>query len=265
MSASKKPAAFQWDDPFLFERQLTEDERMIRDAARAYAQEKLLPRVLEAYAHEKTDAAIFPEMGELGLLGVTLPEAYGCANANYVAYGLVAREVERVDSGYRSMMSVQSSLVMHPIFAFGSEAQRLKYLPKLAKGEWIGCFGLTEPDYGSNPAASKKWASENAAAYGFHFPVRGEDWHLEPINKDTAPPNQSQYASAKSSTADETKPALDFYGRPIPKDEAPSDTASAATKPPAPLLDDVYAKRAEDAAREAAYASGLGSFLMRLM
>ena len=165
MSASKKPAAFQWDDPFLFERQLTEDERMIRDAARAYAQDKLLPRVLEAYAHEKTDAAIFTEMGELGLLGVTLPEAYGCANANYVAYGLVAREVERVDSGYRSMMSVQSSLVMHPIFAFGSEAQRLKFLPKLAKGEWIGCFGLTEPDAGSDPAGMKTRAEKIADGY----------------------------------------------------------------------------------------------------
>ena len=124
---------------------------MIRDTARDYAQEKLLPRIVEAYANEKTDRSIFNEMGELGLLGVTLPEEYGCAGAGYVAYGLVAREVERVDSGYRSMMSVQSSLVMYPIYAYGDETQRKKYLPKLASGEWVGCFGLTEPDAGSDP------------------------------------------------------------------------------------------------------------------
>lgn len=157
MSAAKekKAAPFKWDDPFLLDDQLTEDERMIRDTARAYAQEKLLPRVLDAYAHETSDRSIFNEMGELGLLGITLPEKYGCAHASYVAYGLVAREVERVDSGYRSMMSVQSSLVMHPIYAYGTEEQRMKYLPKLASGEWVGCFGLTEPDAGSDPAGMR--------------------------------------------------------------------------------------------------------------
>lgn len=142
---------FTWEDPFLLEGQLTNDERMIRDTARAYAQEKLQPRVMEAFATEKTDSGIFREMGELGLLGPTLPEDYGGVSASYVAYGLVAREIERVDSGYRSMMSVQSSLVMYPIYAYGSEEQKQKYLPKLASGEYIGCFGLTEPDAGSDP------------------------------------------------------------------------------------------------------------------
>jgi glutaryl-CoA dehydrogenase len=151
----KKAAAFQWDDAFLIDYQLTEDERMIRDTARDYAQEKLLPRVIKAYSDEHSDRAIFNEMGELGLLGITIPEKYGCAHASYVSYGLVAREVERVDSGYRSMMSVQSSLVMHPIYAYGTEEQRMKYLPKLASGEWIGCFGLTEPDAGSDPAGMR--------------------------------------------------------------------------------------------------------------
>ncbi len=160
-----RPAAFKWDDPFLLEDQLTEDERLIRDTARAYAQEKLQPRVIEAYAQEKTDRAIFNEMGELGLLGVTIPEDYGCAGANYVAYGLVAREIERVDSGYRSMNSVQSSLVMYPIFAYGDESQRKKYLPKLASGEWVGCFGLTEPDAGSDPAGMKTRAEKVADGY----------------------------------------------------------------------------------------------------
>ncbi|WP_293868273.1 acyl-CoA dehydrogenase [uncultured Alsobacter sp.] len=159
------PASFQWDDAFLLEEQLTEDERLIRDTARAYAQEKLLPRVVEAYATEKTDREIFNEMGELGLLGVTLPEDYGCAGAGYVSYGLVAREVERVDSGYRSMMSVQSSLVMYPIYAYGDETQRKKYLPKLASGEWVGCFGLTEPDAGSDPAGMKTRAEKVADGY----------------------------------------------------------------------------------------------------
>ena len=158
-------ANFQWDDPFLLESQLTDDERMIRDTARAYAQEKLLPRVIEAYRTEKADTSIFREMGELGLLGLTLPEAYGCANASYTAYGLVAREVERVDSGYRSMMSVQSSLVMHPIHEYGSEEQKKKYLPKLASGEWIGCFGLTEPDAGSDPGGMKTRAEKTAGGY----------------------------------------------------------------------------------------------------
>src|SRR5688500_8188477 len=151
MAGVQEYAKFVWEDPFLLDDLLTDDERMIRDTARAYAQDKLLPRVIEAYREEKTDRAIFNEMGELGLLGVTLPEEYGCAGASYVAYGLVAREVERVDSGYRSMMSVQSSLVMYPIWAYGDESQRKKYLPKLASGEWIGCFGLTEPDAGSDP------------------------------------------------------------------------------------------------------------------
>ena len=146
-------ASFQWDDPLLLDQQLADDERMVRDAARAYAQDKLAPRILEAFRHEKSDPAIFREMGELGLLGNTLPTEYGGAGLNYVCYGLIAREIERVDSGYRSMMSVQSSLVMLPIFEFGSEAQRRKYLPKLARGEWIGCFGLTEPNHGSDPGS----------------------------------------------------------------------------------------------------------------
>jgi len=162
---SKSVAPFKWDDAFLLDDQLTDDERMIRDSARAYAQEKLLPRMIEAYLDEKTDRSIFNEMGELGLLGVTLPEDYGCAGASYVAYGLVAREVERVDSGYRSMMSVQSSLVMYPIYAYGSEDQRKKYLPKLASGEWVGCFGLTEPDAGSDPAGMKTRAEKVADGY----------------------------------------------------------------------------------------------------
>ncbi|WP_322049129.1 acyl-CoA dehydrogenase [Paraburkholderia sp. J67] len=146
-------AQFHWEDPLLLDQQLTEDERMVRDAAAAYAQDKLAPRVVEAFRHEKTDASIFREMGELGLLGPTIPEQYGGPGLNYVAYGLIAREVERVDSGYRSMMSVQSSLVMVPIFEFGSDAQKEKYLPKLASGEWIGCFGLTEPNHGSDPGS----------------------------------------------------------------------------------------------------------------
>jgi glutaryl-CoA dehydrogenase len=159
------PASFRWEDPFLLDEQLSEDERLIRDSARAYAQEKLLPRIVEAYANETTERAVFEEMGELGLLGVTLPEDYGCAGASYVAYGLVAREVERVDSGYRSMMSVQSSLVMYPIYAYGDEAQRKKYLPKLASGEWVGCFGLTEPDAGSDPAGMKTRVEKVADGY----------------------------------------------------------------------------------------------------
>jgi glutaryl-CoA dehydrogenase len=145
-------ASFQWDDPFLIDRQLADDERAVRDAARAYCQERLQPRVLMAARHETFDRSIMNEMGELGLLGSTI-EGYGCAGLNHVCYGLVAREVERVDSGYRSAMSVQSSLVMHPIHAYGSEEQRQKYLPKLATGEWVGCFGLTEPNHGSDPAS----------------------------------------------------------------------------------------------------------------
>ncbi|MFO0445045.1 MAG: acyl-CoA dehydrogenase [Betaproteobacteria bacterium] len=146
-------ATFHWDDPLQLDAQLGDDERAVRDAAHAYCQERLAPRVLEAFRTETTDPAIFREMGELGLLGATIPEAYGGAGLNYVCYGRVAREVERVDSGDRSMMSVQSSLVMLPIFEFGTEAQRRKYLPKLARGEWIGCFGLTEPDHGSDPGS----------------------------------------------------------------------------------------------------------------
>ncbi|WP_424934506.1 acyl-CoA dehydrogenase [Amaricoccus macauensis] len=148
-------AALEWDDPLLLEAQLAEEERMIRDAARRYAQEQLQPRVRDAYREEQTDPAIFRELGQAGLLGVTLPEAYGGAGACYVSYGLVAREIERVDSGYRSMMSVQSSLVIYPILAYGSEAQKQKYLPQLASGEKIGCFGLTEPDAGSDPNSIK--------------------------------------------------------------------------------------------------------------
>jgi glutaryl-CoA dehydrogenase len=162
---TKASASFQWDDAFLLDEQLTDDERMIRDSARAYAQDRLLPRILEAYREEKTDRSIFNEMGKLGLLGLTLPEDYGCAGASYVAYGLVAREVERVDSGYRSMMSVQSSLVMYPIYAYGDETQRKKYLPKLASGEFVGCFGLTEPDAGSDPGGMKTRAEKIDGGY----------------------------------------------------------------------------------------------------
>ena len=150
-TASK--ARFAWDDPLLLSDQLTEEERMVRDTAHAYAQEKLLPRVTQAFRHEISDPSVFREMGALGLLGATMPTEYGGAGLNYVCYGLIAREIERVDSGYRSMMSVQSSLVMFPIFSYGSPAQRKKYLPKLATGEWIGCFGLTEPDHGSDPGS----------------------------------------------------------------------------------------------------------------
>ncbi|MBV0890329.1 acyl-CoA dehydrogenase [Paracoccus sp. Z118] len=156
---------FDWEDALRLDGQLSEEERMLRDAARSYAQEKLQPRVIEAYREEKTDPEIFREMGEMGLLGVTVPEEYGGIGASYVAYGLIAREVERVDSGYRSMMSVQSSLVMYPIYAYGSEEQRKKYLPKLASGEFIGCFGLTEPDAGSDPAGMKTVARKTANGY----------------------------------------------------------------------------------------------------
>ncbi|WP_127900719.1 acyl-CoA dehydrogenase [Solirhodobacter olei] len=158
-------ARFDWEDPFRLEDQLSEDERMMRDAARAYAAEKLAPRVTAAFRDEATDPAIFREMGEMGLLGVTVPEEYGGLGAGYVAYGLIAREIERIDSGYRSMMSVQSSLVMYPIYAYGSEEQRRRYLPKLASGEWIGCFGLTEPDAGSDPAGMKTKAEKTATGY----------------------------------------------------------------------------------------------------
>jgi glutaryl-CoA dehydrogenase len=149
---------FQWDDPLLLAEQLGDEERMVQETARRYAEERLAPRVLDAFRQEKTDPAIFREMGALGLLGCTLPPEYGCAGLNYVCYGLIAREIERVDSGFRSMMSVQSSLVMLPIHAFGTPAQQEKYLPRLASGEWIGCFGLTEPNHGSDPASMESRA-----------------------------------------------------------------------------------------------------------
>jgi glutaryl-CoA dehydrogenase len=156
---------FDWSDPFFLEDQLTEDERMFAQSARAYAQEKLQPRAIAAFREEVTDPTIFREMGEMGLLGVTVPEEYGGLGAGYVTYGVIAREIERVDSGFRSMMSVQSSLVMYPIYAYGSEEQRKKYLPKLASGEFIGCFGLTEPDAGSDPAGMKTRAEKTATGY----------------------------------------------------------------------------------------------------
>ena len=163
-SAVSADAVFDWTDPLLLDDALSDEERMVRDSAHAYCQEKLFPRVLEANRHERFDREIMTEMGALGFLGATI-EGYGCAGVNYVSYGLIAREVERVDSGYRSAMSVQSSLVMHPIHAFGSEAQRQKYLPKLATGEWVGCFGLTEPDHGSDPAGMTTRASKVEGGY----------------------------------------------------------------------------------------------------
>ena len=167
MSAGHGPelGRFAWDDAFLLEDQLTEDERMLRDAARAFAQDQLAPRVVAAYAEERVEPEIFALMGQAGLLGVTIPEELGGLGAGYVTYGLVAREIERIDSGYRSMMSVQSSLVMYPIHAYGSDAQRRKYLPKLASGEWIGCFGLTEPDAGSDPGGMRTTAKKTDGGY----------------------------------------------------------------------------------------------------
>jgi glutaryl-CoA dehydrogenase len=161
----KGKAQFSWSDPLLLDQQLAQEERMVRDAAHDYCQGRLLPRVLEAFRHEKTDPGIFKEMGELGMLGPTIPPEYGGPGLNYVSYGLIAREVERVDSGYRSMMSVQSSLVMVPIFEFGTEAQRRKFLPKLASGEWIGCFGLTEPNHGSDPGSMQTRAKKVPGGY----------------------------------------------------------------------------------------------------
>jgi glutaryl-CoA dehydrogenase len=159
---------FKWDDPFLFNDQLSDEERMIRDTARKYCQDKLMPRILEANRNESFDRAIMNEMGSLGFLGSTLPEEYGGSELNYVSYGLIAREVERVDSGYRSAMSVQSSLVMHPIYTYGSEEQRKKYLPKLASGEWGGCFGLTEPNHGSDPGSMETRAKKVDGGYIVH-------------------------------------------------------------------------------------------------
>ncbi len=164
-TARAKPARLNWEDPFLIEQQLGEEERMIRDSAHTYCQERLLPRVLEANRHETFDREIFNEMGELGLLGSTLPESLGGINASYTSYGLIAREVERVDSGYRSAMSVQSSLVMHPIFAYGTDEIRQKFLPKLATGEFVGCFGLTEPDHGSDPSSMITKAKKTDGGY----------------------------------------------------------------------------------------------------
>ena len=187
----KQKAAFKWDDPLLLDLQLSEEERMVRDTAYQYCQDKLLPRIQEAFRNEKTDPSIFREMGELGLLGPTIPAEYGGSGLNYVCYGLIAREVERIDSGYRSMMSVQSSLVMVPINEFGTEAQKQKYLPKLATGEWIGCFGLTEPNHGSDPGSmvtrakqvkdgyslsgSKMWISNSPIADVFVVWAKTED------------------------------------------------------------------------------------------
>ena len=162
--AASNWAKFNWEDPFLLEQQLSEEERMVRDTARQYAQQKLLPRVREAYQNETADIEIFREMGELGLLGPTI-DGYGCSGVSYVSYGLIAREIERVDSGYRSMMSVQSSLSMFPIYAYGTEEQRQKYLPKMATGEWIGCFGLTEPDFGSDPGGMVTRAKKTDGGY----------------------------------------------------------------------------------------------------
>jgi len=164
-SKSKVKPNFNWEDPLLLDSLISEEEALIKSTAHEYAQAKLLPRVEEAFLEEKTDKKIFKEMGELGLLGITIPEKYGCAGASYVSYGLVAKEVERVDSGYRSMMSVQSSLVMHPIYSYGSEEQRQKYLPGLASGDLIGCFGLTEPDAGSDPSSMKTTAIKVKGGY----------------------------------------------------------------------------------------------------
>jgi len=165
MASGRTKAEFQWADPLLLDEQLETEERMVRDSAAAYARERLMPRVLEAFRHERTDTAIFREMGDLGLLGATIPQAYGGAGLNYVSYGLIAREIERVDSGFRSMMSVQSSLVMVPIHLFGSETQRRQYLPGLARGESIGCFGLTEPDHGSDPGSMATRARSASGGY----------------------------------------------------------------------------------------------------
>ncbi len=164
-AVSLKDANFVWEDPLDIESDLTEEERMVRDTARGFAQDYLMPRVREAYAQEKYDKDLLPKMGELGLLGPTIPAEYGGPGLSYVSYGLIAREVERIDSGYRSMMSVQSSLVMVPIFEFGNEATKRKFLPKLATGEWIGCFGLTEPNHGSDPASMITRAKKVSGGY----------------------------------------------------------------------------------------------------
>ena len=185
--APDKSAAFDWADPLLFDDELSEDERLVRDSARAYCQEKLLPRVLTANREERFDREIMNEMGELGFLGSTI-EGYGCAGANYVSYGLIAREVERVDSGYRSAMSVQSSLVMYPIYDFGTEEQRQKYLPKLATGEWVGCFGLTEPDPRLRPRQHGDARGQGRrAAIGCAAPRCGSPTRRSPMSLSSGP------------------------------------------------------------------------------
>ena len=192
--------SFDWEDPLLLNQQLTEDERMIRDSARAFADEKLMPRILEANRHEKFEPEIFPEMGAMGFLGPTTPEAYGGPGVSYVAYGLIAREIERVDSGYRSMMSVQSSLVMYPIYAYGTEEQRMKYLPKLATGEWIGCFGLTEPDHGSDPGGMKTRAKKVDGGYVLTgVPRCGSPTRRSPMCSSSGPKTTTARSAASSS------------------------------------------------------------------
>ena len=168
VAPAKEKPKFKWDDPLLLDSQLDDEERMVRDAARNYCQDKLMPRVLKANRHETFDRDIFYEMGEIGLLGSTVPEEYGGAGLNHVCYGLIAREVERVDSGYRSAMSVQSSLVMYPILTYGTEEQRQKYLPKLASGEMVGCFGLTEPNHGSDPGSMESRATKTEGGWILH-------------------------------------------------------------------------------------------------
>ena len=222
--AARARASFCWDDPLLLADQLTDEERMIRDAAHAYAQDKLLPRVTDAFRHETSDPAIFREMGALGLLGFTIPPEYGGAGGGYVGYGLIAREIERVDSGYRSMLSVQSSLVMFPIHAYGSEEQRRRYLPKLATGEWIGCFGLTEPDHGSDPGSmitrahaapggyrlvgSKMWISNSPIADVFVVWAKTDDGVIRGFILDrgmpglSAPPIEGKFSLRTSITGE---------------------------------------------------------------
>ncbi|GAA3264783.1 hypothetical protein GCM10020258_31690 [Sphingomonas yabuuchiae] len=190
---------FDWADPFLLDDQLTDDERMIRDTARAYADDRLAPRIIDAFANEHTDPDIFREMGELGLLGPTIPEEFGGVGASYVAYGLIAREVERIDSGYRSMMSVQSSLVMYPIHAYGSDEQKSRYLPKLASGEWIGCFGLTEPDAGSDPGACAPPPDKSRAAMSCRAPRPGSPTRPSPMSSSSGPSRRRMAARSGAS------------------------------------------------------------------
>ncbi len=199
--ARAKMATFTWDDPFLLEDQLTEEERMIRDSARAYCQDKLIPRVVEANRKEIFHREIMTELGAQGLLGATIPEEYGGVGANYVSYGLIAREVERVDSGYRSAMSVQSSLVMHPIFAYGTEEQRKKYLPKLASGEWVGCFGLTEPDHGSDPGSMVTRARRVDGGYQLLAPRTGSPTRPSPTCSLSGPSPRRTTARSRDSSS----------------------------------------------------------------